>query len=865
MTRQQSKIVWLLALLANAALLWPTLPAIQVAAALLLSLLLPGLLLVRLWAPRAEGWQGALERIVYAVAAGIGVQVVTLLLLSYIPGPLTKGMALAAFDGILIVLGVVRHADVADRRACATQTWQTARSTLHASRSTLFGLLILLLTAGALRFVDLGYADFDSDEARATLRAAAVIQGYDDVLFIHRKGPTEILVPTALYVLTGHLTEGEARLPFALANLAGVLAIFLLGWRCFGPVAGWSGAMLLAVDGYYVAFARFVQYQSVVFLTSAATVLILYRFYQATANFQDQDASDPPHPISYFLSPTSYLLLAAWLLATGLLSHYEAALAAIPAGYLLLAAWRSAPTRAGWRKPILAATVAGAIPLALFYVPFTLNPNFAATVVYIAEDRVGGGMPYNNVLDFVQRTFLYNSIYAIVLTVGLALIALIALYMRGAPGWGGRALAVAACLLLMLTIWNDRFLAFGGADLLALPWTLLLLAAWMMPRQETATRAILLWWTVPMLLAWFAIARPLTHVYTFFPAWMLLVGWTIEMGWQRLRRWQGPRRSAVAGGMLAASMIGLLAFYPYTMFIGNPLERAESYGSNLPAIYWQPFSQSPSAGVYGLPMANGWRVVRQLYQAGEIAGDYESTHRWVWLPFWYSNGQRRCEYSAQWLFEMQELQPSRKDPAAFMESYLRGGFQLWGTVEVRGKPRLRIYQRADRPISPRTLPADEGVSLPATALALDYPVVTPRIGHPLRADLGHEIWLEGYDVVAPPTLRPGDAFALRLYWRAQKSPTRSYTVFNQVRADDGAMIAQFDSTPVCGTLNTDRWNPGELIADSYILRVNLDARPGAYAIYSGMYDYASGARLEILDDAGQPIANEVRLGTVEVR
>ena len=59
----------------------------------------------------------------------------------------------------------------------------------------------------------------------AVLRGAAVIQGYDDVLFLHKKGPGEILIPTAIFSALGNITETTARLPFAIANLTALAAI----------------------------------------------------------------------------------------------------------------------------------------------------------------------------------------------------------------------------------------------------------------------------------------------------------------------------------------------------------------------------------------------------------------------------------------------------------------------------------------------------------------------------------------------------------------------------------------------------------------------------------------------------------------
>ncbi|MBK8798967.1 MAG: glycosyltransferase family 39 protein [Anaerolineales bacterium] len=184
---------------------------------------------------------------------------------------------------------------------------------------------MLLLGAG-VRLPGLGYAEFHGDEARAVLRASAVIQGEEDVLFLHRKGPVEILAPAALFALTGQLDEANARLPFTLAGLAGLFAVWSIGWRLLSPAAGWLAALLLAVTGYYVAFSRFLQYQSVVILTTAAALLAV------AALFQERRA------------PTRRLLLAALLLATGLLAHYDALAAAPPLAVLLIAAyirWRA--------------------------------------------------------------------------------------------------------------------------------------------------------------------------------------------------------------------------------------------------------------------------------------------------------------------------------------------------------------------------------------------------------------------------------------------------------------------------------------------------------------------------------------------
>ena len=97
--------VLLAALIAHAFILAP-LPLIwRAGAALVLTGLLPGLLLVEwLVGDRAESPLDAWEKTLYSIGAGTSVLVVTMLLLSYLPGPLLRWQTFAAFDLILLVL-----------------------------------------------------------------------------------------------------------------------------------------------------------------------------------------------------------------------------------------------------------------------------------------------------------------------------------------------------------------------------------------------------------------------------------------------------------------------------------------------------------------------------------------------------------------------------------------------------------------------------------------------------------------------------------------------------------------------------------------------------------------------------------------
>lgn len=302
----------------------------RVAALLVVVILLPGYLLTHRLVRRQEcSLFGRLEQITLVIGAGFALMVITILFLSYLPGGLDFVVVLVTFDLLILVLLAENNLDILPK-LCGK--WRTNHPNLHADTDDrneadqvsspidgqshpwlLIGTLLVLLVGVYFRFANLGYSEFQGDEARAILRAAAVIQGYDDVLFLHRKGPTEILIPAFVYVLTGQLTEATARFLFAFANLTALFTLLILGTRLLGPLAGWIAAMFLTFDGHFIAFARIVQYQSIVFLIS---VLVITMFYHLVSQLENSESRNQDFQIFCGLTLTTLLF------SVGLLSHY---------------------------------------------------------------------------------------------------------------------------------------------------------------------------------------------------------------------------------------------------------------------------------------------------------------------------------------------------------------------------------------------------------------------------------------------------------------------------------------------------------------------------------------------------------------
>ena len=119
----------------------------------------------------------------------------------------------------------------------------------------------------------------------------------------------------------------------------------------------------------------------------------------------------------------------------------------------------------------------------------------------------------------------------------------------------------------------------------------------------------------------------------------------------------------------------------------------------------------------------------------------------------------------------------------------------------------------------------------------------PSPQHPLEADLAGQILFLGHDLDCDKQQRVCN---LQLYWQAQRRLGTSYTVFAQFLDADGAVRAQVDSVPQQGGYPTIWWLPGEVVADSHVLKLPADAPQGAsYRLIVGLYDSETGARLPV--------------------
>lgn len=105
---------------------------------------------------------------------------------------------------------------------------------------------------------------------------------------------------------------------------------------------------------------------------------------------------------------------------------------------------------------------------------------------------------------------------------------------------------------------------------------------------------------------------------------------------------------------------------------------------------------------------------------------------------------------------------------------------------------------------------------------------------------------------------------MTLYWRALAEMGKDYTVFTHLIDEENRIWAQHDSQPQGGRHPTSRWFEGEVVIDQYELILAGDAPPGEYQIEVGMYNWASGERLALVDRNGNVIGDKVLLEKIKV-
>jgi MFS family permease len=697
------------------------------------------------------------ERLLIGAGLALLLNALISLLVTYLPGAapptaLLLGATLVAIFPLVLLL--VRP----------PQSYLPARP---GKSEALLAALILLL-ALVLRSANPGYKELQGDEGVIMVRAAAIITGDDAELFLHQKGPIEIMLPLVTWGLTGAIDDVWARLPFTWAGWLGVAAILLLARQWFGWRAALAAALFFAIGGFGIAFSRIVQYQMLVVLWSALALLAASRYREKGR------ASD--------------LWLSSLFLAGSILAHYDGLLFVPAVGWLLAGRVRQ-DGRIEW--PAWApGLLVGLGVLALFYLPYALDPNFGRTFNYLIGDRVG------------------------------------AVPGRSAIGWGGSA------VWQMYTFYNSIWYALAVL-------VLAVAGGWHLSRRRSDFAAVL-YPAVPLLFYLFVVRDARTHVYTLSPGLSVLAGLGAALLWARMQR-QEHKSVQIAGALIAVGWLAIATAYPILLFVDNAPERQRTWQENRPApnLYPSTWTNPPQYGLFGFPHQAGWRALPDILP--DDAFPYASNEEEEITNWYLSQAPRTHCPDLVTFIEVDNIQ----DEIPYDPDWLNGRF-LQSRVLVNGQKTMSIY--GPEPAADVQIIEANNARRWVTPAEIRPPRFTGE--HVVDVVLGDQVRLLGYDLDTR-NAEPGGALAVTLYWEALTPMARNKQVF--VHLFDGALWAQHDGAPECDINPTTRWEPGQIIPDTHFVSLPDDMPTGPKPLLVGMYDLLTGERLSVPQTADNAI------------
>ncbi|HSD82475.1 MAG TPA: glycosyltransferase family 39 protein [Anaerolineae bacterium] len=136
------------------------------------------------------------------------------------------------------------------------------------------------------------------------------------------------------------------------------------------------------------------------------------------------------------------------------------------------------------------------------------------------------------------------------------------------------------------------------------------------------------------------------------------------------------------------------------------------------------------------------------------------------------------------------------------------------------------------------------------------------VPNPMQVNLSDQIELIGYSLDRRAA-SPGETIFLTLYWRARSKMPADYTVFTHVLQPPETKWAQHDK-PLQPPSSS--WSIGQVVSDTYELKLSPDTPLGVYEIEVGVYNPNKNfERLRVFTEDGRIIEDYVLLGKVRAK
>jgi len=158
-------------------------------------------------------------------------------------------------------------------------------------------------------------------------------------------------------------------------------------------------------------------------------------------------------------------------------------------------------------------------------------------------------------------------------------------------------------------------------------------------------------------------------------------------------------------------------------------------------------------------------------------------------------------------------------------------FVLIKSVELPDESELLIYRKKELP-EPVYQVLKESEALPE---------------HMVQADFAGKVGLIGYSLNHIDN--ESRVIHIEYYWRCLQRIDKNYTIFVHFTGEDGVkIIFQQDHLPAGGLYQTSEWKPGEIIRESYYIRIPDQVAVGYYNIRIGLWLPETDMRMQVNSD-----------------
>ncbi|MFH1809509.1 MAG: hypothetical protein ABIJ09_12240 [Pseudomonadota bacterium] len=137
------------------------------------------------------------------------------------------------------------------------------------------------------------------------------------------------------------------------------------------------------------------------------------------------------------------------------------------------------------------------------------------------------------------------------------------------------------------------------------------------------------------------------------------------------------------------------------------------------------------------------------------------------------------------------------------------------------------------------------------------------VQQPMTANLEDKIEVLGLSVDKPSALQ-GERVEFTYYFRALSDIDEDWQIFGHIDGINNVYRIHADHYPVNGNYTTDLWLKGEIVADTYVKYIPLDAPSGRYDVWIGFYIGDSRLKLKNPDKVTTDGSNRVKVGQFTV-